>query len=159
MNQPDRDTAGVIAPPPLLYAGFFLAGLGVDYLWPVETLRDLPSAARYVAAIVLFLLGAAFAVPALLRFKAAGTNLPTYRPTTALVTGGPYRWSRNPIYVGLSLAYAAIAVAAAAAWSLILLAPLLVVMRYGVIAREEAYLERKFGAPYQGFKASVRRWL
>jgi protein-S-isoprenylcysteine O-methyltransferase Ste14 len=159
MKDTAHDIAGVIARPPLLYAGFFLAGVALDYLWPLDMLRELPAAARYVAAAALFLIGSAFAVPAFFGFRAAGTNVPTWLPTTALVTGGPYRFSRNPIYVGLSLAYVSLALALAAAWSLVLLAPLLVVMRYGVIAREEAYLARKFGAAYASYKASVRRWL
>jgi protein-S-isoprenylcysteine O-methyltransferase Ste14 len=159
MTATNTDTAGVIARPPLLYAGFLLAGVALDYLWPLDTLRDLAATPRYVAAGALFLIGGAVAVPALLGFRAAGTNVPTWLPTTALVTGGPYRFSRNPIYVGLSLAYVSLALALAAAWSLVLLVPLLVVVRYGVIAREEAYLERKFGDAYRNYAASVRRWL
>lgn len=159
MTESDRDTAGVIARPPLLYAGSFLAGVALDYLWPLDLLGVLPATPRYAVAAALFLIGAAFAFPAFFRFKAAGTNIPTNRSTTALVTTGPYRFSRNPIYIGLTLAYVSIAVATGAVWSLILLVPLLVVMRYGVIAREEAYLRRKFGPDYESYTASVRRWL
>lgn len=159
MTGSDRDTAGVIAPPPLLYAGFLLAGVALEYLWPIGMLRALESGLRYGAAVVLFVIGGGFAFPALYRFKTAGTNLPTHLPTTALVTAGPYRFSRNPIYIGLTLTYASLAAAFAATWSLILLVPLLAAMRYGVIAREEAYLARKFGPAYEAYKTSVRRWL
>ena len=77
----------------------------------------------------------------------------------ALVTGGIYRHTRNPLYVALALVYAGIAVAADSLWALMFLAPCLGVIRYGVIAREEAYLERKFGEEYRRFKSAVRRWL
>ena len=93
-----------------------------------------------------------------MRFNRAGTNVPTYRPTTALVTGGPYRYSRNPLYISLFLAYAGIGIVADNLWILALGVPLFLIMRYGVVAREERYLERKFGQAYRDYKASVRRW-
>jgi protein-S-isoprenylcysteine O-methyltransferase Ste14 len=92
-------------------------------------------------------------------FRALGTNVEVYRPATALATGGPYRFSRNPMYVGLTLAYAGIGIAANALSVLMLLIPLLALMRYGVIAREEEYLERKFEDAYRRYKVSARRWL
>lgn len=159
MTDTQHDTAGVLAPPPLLYAGFFLAGIGLDRLWPIEMLRRADPEWRYATATVLFVIGAAVAVPALRGFRAAGTSIPPHRPTTALVTSGPYRFSRNPIYIGVSLAYVALAVALASTWALILLPPLLAVLHYGVIAREEAYLERKFGPEYRRYRQAVRRWL
>jgi protein-S-isoprenylcysteine O-methyltransferase Ste14 len=93
------------------------------------------------------------------QFRAAGTNVETPKPATTIVTHGIYRLSRNPMYVSLTLLQAAIGVAAGSLWIVTLLAPTLAVMRYGVIAREERYMERKFGAPYLAYKASVRRWL
>jgi protein-S-isoprenylcysteine O-methyltransferase Ste14 len=96
---------------------------------------------------------------ALGRFRRAGTPVCTNRPTTALVTVGIYRRTRNPMYVALTLLYAGIALAADSFWALALLAPLLLLMRYGVIAREERYLAREFGARYLEYRAAVRRWL
>jgi protein-S-isoprenylcysteine O-methyltransferase Ste14 len=93
------------------------------------------------------------------RFNRAGTNVPTYRPTTALVTDGPYRFSRNPLYISLFLVYAGVGIAADNLWIVGLGVPLFLIMRYGVVAREERYLERKFGQSYLAYKASVRRWL
>jgi protein-S-isoprenylcysteine O-methyltransferase Ste14 len=89
----------------------------------------------------------------------AGTNIPTHRPATAIVTGGPYRFSRNPIYLGLFVGLVGLAIAFDDLWLLIALAPFALVIRYGVVAREEAYLERKFGEVYRGYCARVRRWL
>jgi protein-S-isoprenylcysteine O-methyltransferase Ste14 len=85
--------------------------------------------------------------------------VPTNEPTRALVTTGIHGWSRNPIYVGLFLVYAGIAIAARSPWAFILAVPLAITIRYGVIAREEAYLEQRFGDAYRNYKARVRRWL
>ena len=89
----------------------------------------------------------------------AGTNIRPDLPTTALVTEGPFRFTRNPLYLGLTLMYAGIALLIPGTWPLLLLVPVLLVMRWGVIAREERYLERKFGEPYRAYLGRVRRWL
>jgi protein-S-isoprenylcysteine O-methyltransferase Ste14 len=81
------------------------------------------------------------------------------KPTTALVTEGPFRYSRNPSYVALTLLYVGVALLINALWILLLVVPALVVLRYGVIAREEAYLTRKFGEAYRQYTTQVRRWL
>ena len=94
-----------------------------------------------------------------LRFKAAGTNVPTWMPSTALVISGPYRFSRNPIYLALTIIYLGLALAYGSWWPIVLLAPVLIVMRFGVIGREERYLEAKFGDAYRAYRASVRRWI
>ena len=85
--------------------------------------------------------------------------MPTNEPTRALVTTGVHGWSRNPIYLGLFLLYGGIAFAARSPWALILTLPLAITIRSGVVAREEAYLERRFGDAYRSYKARVRRWL
>ena len=84
---------------------------------------------------------------------------PTNTPTRALVTTGVHGWSRSPIYLGMFLAYGRIGIAARSPWTLILTVPLAITIRYGVVAREEAYLERRFGDAYRDYKAGVRRWL
>ncbi len=152
------ETAGVIARPPLLYGGFLLAGLGLEWQWPLEAFSALPRERSLLFGGSLIALGAGLLVAAFRRFKAVGTNIPTWQPTTALATDGIYRLSRNPIYVGLSLVYAGLAIAAGSFWPLLLLVPLLLIMRYGVIAREEAYLTRLFGDEYRNYQKRVRRW-
>ena len=89
----------------------------------------------------------------------AHTSVDPMKPTTALVTEGAFRYSRNPIYVALTLLYVGVALLINALWILLLVVPALVVLRYGVIAREEAYLTRKFGDAYRQYTAQVRRWL
>ena len=150
-----KDTAGVIAPPPLIYFAFLLIGLGADRLWPVAVL---PQGPRYAAAAVIAL-SLALVISAFGQFRRHKTSFKPHEPSTALITEGPYRYSRNPMYLALSLLYAGLSIATDSPWTLALLAPLLVVMHYGVIIREERYLERKFGDDYRRYKATVRRWL
>jgi protein-S-isoprenylcysteine O-methyltransferase Ste14 len=99
------------------------------------------------------------ALTALRVLSRAHTPVDPTKPTTALVTEGPFRYSRNPIYVALTLLYLGGAFLVNALWILLLVVPALVVLRYGVIAREEAYLARKFGTAYHQYTAQVRRWL
>ncbi len=89
----------------------------------------------------------------------AGTNVNPREPTTALVVSGPFRFSRNPLYVALTLMYAGLAVVANAFWVLVLLVPVLLVLHSGVVRREERYLEAKFGEAYRQYRARVRRYL
>lgn len=153
-----NDNPGVIAPPPLIFLAFLGAGLGLDFLvFRVPT--GLPAAVRYVLAAVLAVAALLLGFGALFRFRRAGTHPEPWRPTTAIVTQGAYRFTRNPMYLGMALLYAAVAVAADSVVALILIVPLLVVIRYGVIAREERYLIAKFGDEYRRYQASVRRWL
>lgn len=150
------DVAGVIARPPFLYLGSLLAAVGLDWIFPAplpEHGLGLPF------AILLSVAGLALVATCFRRFKAAGTSVPTWMPTTALVIAGPYRFSRNPIYLALTLIYLGLGIGYGSLWPLVLLAPLLIVMRYGVIGREERYLEGKFGEAYRAYLSSVRRWI
>ena len=146
------DHPGVIAPPPLIYGGFLALGFLLDWLWPIA------APARHGEAIVLAGLGVAIALTALREFRRAKTNVQPHKPSTAIITGGPFAYTRNPLYVALALFHAAIAIATGNVWVLLLLIPALLVVRYFVIAREECYLEAKFGAEYLSYKGSVRRW-
>jgi protein-S-isoprenylcysteine O-methyltransferase Ste14 len=155
----DAATAGVVARPPLLYLACLLMGLGLDYALPLPL--PLPEAVvfRWTAGGGLILAGVAIVAAGARNFGRAQTPVPSNRPVRALVTTGIHGWSRNPIYVGMFLIYAGICIAAASPWMLILALPLAIVLRYGVVAREEAYLERRFGDAYHDYKARVRRWV
>lgn len=153
---PARDRPGVIAPPPLIYLAGLAVGAGLDWAWPAPLL---PQLAQYVLGGVLIAAGLGLILTCALLFRRHGTHIEPYRPTLALVTAGPYRVSRNPIYVGLTLAAAGVAAAVDSAWMLAMLVPVLVVMHFGVIQREEAYLEAKFGDAYRVFRGRTRRWL
>jgi protein-S-isoprenylcysteine O-methyltransferase Ste14 len=106
----------------------------------------------FAAALALF----AWAIATVTR---AGSNVPTSLPVTAIVDTGPYRFTRNPIYTAMMLALAGVAFAFDSLWPLLTLAAFAAVIRYGVVAREEAYLERKFGDVYLRYRTRVRRWL
>jgi protein-S-isoprenylcysteine O-methyltransferase Ste14 len=97
--------------------------------------------------------------PGLATITRAGSNVPTNRPTTSIVDAGPYRFTRNPIYLGMMLGLVGLAIAFDSLWPLVTLVPFALVIRYGVVAREEAYLERTFGEVYRRYRARVRRWL
>ena len=105
------------------------------------------------------LVGLAIAAAGIRNFSRAATPVPTNQPTRALVTTGIHGWTRNPIYLGMFLLYGGIGVAARSPWTLIFTLPLAITIRYGVVAREEAYLERRFGGVYRDYKARVRRWV
>jgi protein-S-isoprenylcysteine O-methyltransferase Ste14 len=154
----DTATAGVIARPPLLFLGALLLGFASDRLLPFPFTVPGGDSVHWMVAGSLILIGLALAAAGIRNFSRASTPVPTNEPTRAPVTTGIHGWSRNPIYVGLFLVYGGIAVAARP-WALILTLPLAITVRYGVVAREEAYLERRFGDAYRDYKARVRRWL
>lgn len=153
-----KDAPGVIVPPPLLYAGTLLAGLLLQRLLPLTT-PGLPRRPAQLAGAALLAAAGTLAFTAFRAMARARTEVNPYRPTTAIVTTGPFRFSRNPIYLSLTLLYLGVTLLFGALWPLLLLAPLLAVMHGGVIAREERYLDGKFGDEYRRFRARVRRWL
>jgi protein-S-isoprenylcysteine O-methyltransferase Ste14 len=151
------DTAQVIIRPPLVWALAVIAGFALNWLMPLPFAPAAVPAgwlggAVFVLALALF----AWAITTITR---AGSNVPTNMPTTSIVDTGPYRFTRNPIYLGMMLGLVGLAIAFDSLWLLASLVPFFLVIRYGVVAREEAYLERKFGEVYRRYRARVRRWL
>jgi protein-S-isoprenylcysteine O-methyltransferase Ste14 len=158
----DPGTPGVIARPPLLLLGALLLGFGLDHLVPLP--RPIPGTGSFhtIGAIIsgaLTLVGIAVFTASIRSFSRAGTPVQGTRPTRTLVTTGIYGWSRNPIYLGMLFFLVGIGIAVRSPSILLLAVPLAITFRYGVIAREEAYLERLFGDAYCDYKARVRRWL
>jgi protein-S-isoprenylcysteine O-methyltransferase Ste14 len=152
------DVAGVIALPPLIFLGFLAAAAVLEAVVPLAVLgaHAIP---RYLAGAVLAAGGFVMILMGTRRFLAAGTNIPPSLPTTALVVDGIYRRTRNPLYLGTTLIYLGLGVAAGSIWTIVLVVPLLWIINIGVITREESYLERKFGDAYRAYKARVRRWV
>ncbi len=149
------DNAGVVVRPPLLYAAALGAMLVLRWLWPLPILGRAalwPGLALVALAVGLLVWGRQTLV-------AGGTNVDPSLPSTAIVTSGPYRFSRNPLYVGLALFYFGLTLALDSWWGIVLLAPVLIVMHRGVIQHEERYLEQKFGDGYRQYRAAVRRYL
>ena len=154
-HEPDRSNA-IIRPPIALLIAFGV-GLAVDWLYPLPFVPA--SVPRLLTGGAIFAAGLALAIWAILTLRQAGTEVETTKPVTAIVSGGPYRFTRNPIYSGMLLGLVGLAVGFDTLWILGTLIPFYLVIRHGVIAREEAYLERKFGQAYLGYKSQVRRWL
>jgi protein-S-isoprenylcysteine O-methyltransferase Ste14 len=154
-----KETAGVIARPPVLFLAAGLLGHAADRLQPVSFPVPAGDPLHRIISGSLIVIGLAIAFLGIRDFSSAETPVPTNQPTRALVTIGIHGWSRNPIYLGMFLIYGGVGVAAQSVWIVILALPLALIVRYGVVAREERYLEQRFGEGYRRYKARVRRWL
>lgn len=142
--------------PPLVYLISLVTGVLIHLAKPLPflpgTLAVPLGASLVVVAIALFSYSVA-------KFRAAGTPVPARKTTTVIVRTGPYRFSRNPIYLAFSLLQLGIAIWVNSLWLLATLVGAVALIHYVVIPREEQYLERRFGAEYLDYKGSVRRWL
>lgn len=154
----DTATAGVVVRPPFLFLAALLLGSVLDRLLPLPFAVPKPDLLHWTVAGGPILIGSTLAAAGIRNFSRARTPVPTNEPVRALVTTGIHGWTRNPIYLGIFLVYVGIGIAAQSPWTLILVLPLAITIRFGVIAREEAYLERRFGDAYRDYKARVRRW-
>ena len=150
------DTPAVIAPPPLIYLVALATGLILEALLPSASV---PPAVSWSVGGVLVIAGLTLARSFFRALHRANTPVSPYSPATALVTTGPYRFSRNPGYVGMTLGYAGIAILSGALWVLVPLVPTLLLIDRGVIRREERHLERAFGEEYARYRARTRRWI
>ena len=150
------DTPGVIAPPPLIFAGGLAAGLAINLLRPTPFLtRVLSRLFGWPLVISGLLLG----LWGFREMRRTGTNVDPYHPTTAIVEAGPYAFTRNPLYVAMTLVYGGLSARANALPAVALLPAVLHVVHHYVIKREERYLERKFGEEYVRYRERVRRWV
>ena len=151
-----QDRHPFVPPPPLVYAGFFLIGLGLDYLWPAPLLSAPVQYgvgfALVAASLVLFWL-------TLREFAKAGTSAHHRKPTTTVLTTGPFARSRNPVYVSMTLCFVGAAIAVDGPLVLAMVAPAVAIIHLFVIRTEEAYMARKFGADYERYTETVRRWI
>ncbi len=159
-TQTERSTSSdhpnVAVNPLALYLFSILAGMLLQWLRPLP----LPSGTvGIIAGLLLILGGVVLARRANQEFDWQGTHVNPDFPATAVVTTGPFRYSRNPMYLALTVIQIGVGLALGSLWLLITLFPALIILHFGVIAREEAYLETKFGQVYQAYKAAVRRWI
>ena len=151
----ESDTCGVRIPPAYYLAGL-LAVVAIEIAFPIG------GAPFWVVLPVALICGALWLSldgGAMLHFRRAGTSMVPLNPSTALVISGPYRFTRNPMYLGMAFLYVALAFALGVIWALVLLPLVIAAVDQLVIAREEAYLVRKFGQPHRDYMARVRRWL
>jgi protein-S-isoprenylcysteine O-methyltransferase Ste14 len=158
----DTGTAGVIARPIHLFPAALVLGFILDHVLPLPFAIPRTGMMHSISAIiagVLILIGIALFAAGVRNFSRASTPLPTNEPVRVLVTTGIFGSTRNPIYLGFFILYVGIGIAGRSPWIIALTLPIAVAVRYGVVAREEAYLERRFGDAYRSYKARVRRWL
>jgi protein-S-isoprenylcysteine O-methyltransferase Ste14 len=156
---PETDSAGVRIFPPAVYLGGLVIGYALNWLWPVPIL---PGDADPIVRIVggaLALAGIALMLLAVAAFRRAGTSPNPTVATSALTFDGPYRFTRNPMYLGMALLLAGLAGIGNALWPLLAVVPVVAIIQTQVIAREERYLETKFGEAYRAYRSRVRRWL
>ena len=154
-----RDTAGVIAPPPLLALAVVVIGLALDWLLPAYVLTILLSLVERIAlGMILIAAGLGLAIPAIRAFRSVGTPAEPWKPSVALATDGIFNWLRNPMYVGGTLILAGLSVLLASDWMLVMTIVFVPVIHFGVVKREEHYLTAKFGDAYRLYMQSVPRY-
>jgi protein-S-isoprenylcysteine O-methyltransferase Ste14 len=156
VNDTDRDNSGIVFPPPLAYVIGFGVGYGLHRIMPI---RLAASGAWRAPGWTLIAIAAAVMLSALVTFRRVGTTPNPTKPAAALALGGPYRFTRNPMYVGWVFAYVGAALLVNAVWPLLLLPVVIAVVQRMFIEKEERYLEQKFGEAYRQYKARVRRWI
>lgn len=151
-----NDRPRLVANPFLVYIGLGLCALLLQKLAPLPFLA--PSSARLIGLLIM-ITNLVIGLPAVRSMFAARTSPNPARPTTALVHSGPYRFSRNPMYIGLTLLYTGLMVIFRLPWGLVLLPIVIWLITNWVIVPEEKYLEQKFGEEYSSYKSAVRRWI
>ena len=156
MSPKPHEGPGLPVHPPVLYLAGLLVGMGLNSLWPIA---PVPGRWGSPVGVMLIVLGLTIMPPVLAGFRRAGTPFDAHRPASALVTEGPYRFSRNPAYLALTLWYLGLGLLLNNGWVLLLALPLVGVMHRWAIPREERHLEARFGDQYRRYKAAVRRWL
>ena len=155
-----RDGAAVRFPPPLIPLFTILLGIGLDRLWPIRPGFQLPAPARYwVGGLIVAGATLGLGLWPVILFRRSGQSEIPWTPTPSIVERGPYRFTRNPMYLQMVLVCIGVAVLLWNAWILLLVPLCAWALQRFAIRPEEAYLERKFGAGYLAYKQRVRRWL
>jgi protein-S-isoprenylcysteine O-methyltransferase Ste14 len=152
-----KDRTGIVIPPPLLFAVPLLAGWIAGQWWEWRLLPNRTATIFVGAAFILA--GVAIALAGVRRFRAAHTTVLPFGGTTRIVTSGIYRWTRNPMYLGMAVAYTGVAILLNSGWSLVLLPVALGLVYLLAIRREERYLTEKFGDVYRQYCATAPRWI
>jgi len=156
---PTTGAADVAVKPPILFLAALGLGCILSLVLPIGPGLVSPNRLGFGVGVIFVVLGLALGGLSVRRFILAGTSPDPGEPSTALVVEGPYRFTRNPIYIGFILIYFGLALILTSLWVLALLVPVLIVLQRGVVEREEAYLHRQFGEAYRKYQARVPRWL
>ena len=159
MGQDMQDYADVVVKPPILFLGAILLGCLLSWIVPLGPGLGAANALALSVGGALAAVGLALFVVSVREFRRAGTSVVPGEPSTVLLDRGPYRYTRNPIYISFIVFYFGMAIMLTSTWMLLLLIPVLIVLQRGVVEREEAYLQSKFGEAYRKYQARVPRWL
>lgn len=154
-----RDAPDIVALPPLIWLGALLLAVLLEVVLTPGLFPPPFDPVASGAGALLLAAGAGTAVAGAVAFRRAGTNVHPRHPALVLVETGPYRFTRNPMYLGMLLILPGIGMIGSLDWAVPMVVPLWLVLHHGVVLREEAYLSDRFGAPYDAFRARTRRWL
>jgi protein-S-isoprenylcysteine O-methyltransferase Ste14 len=152
-----KDHARVVAPAPVIYGAAFALGLAAEFTLP-NLLLPRTGGALWLGAFIIAL-SVLLVLSAVRALDRAGTAFDARKPTSTIVSDGAFRYSRNPTYLSLTLLQVGLALVLGSPWVMMMVAPAVVLTQWGVVRREERYLEAKFGDQYRRYKTSVRRWL
>jgi len=153
-----KDHADIVAKPPVIYAVPFLIGILLNKFFSLKILSSV-STSLLILSWILVVLGFFLAGWTLLTFLKKGEDVRPEKPTTVIIANGPFRFSRNPIYLSFNITYIGFSLILNNLWLIIFLPFAFLVLRYGVVSKEEQYLERKFGKKYLVYKKRTRRWI
>jgi protein-S-isoprenylcysteine O-methyltransferase Ste14 len=151
-----KDSPDVISCPPMVFAGALAAGM--LWSWMIPSPKFSAESLKVLGAM-LGVFGTTLAFWGAYTFRRAGTHVRPSRPVTALVTGGPFRYSRNPFYLAMTVIYIGITLYVGFLWPLVTLVPALIMVQWRIVRREEQFLESRFGEDYRAYKARVHRWI
>lgn len=155
-NSLNTDSARVIAPAPALYAVAFLVGLAAEFALPIT---PLPRVVELWLGAVIILISIPIVISAVRALVRGRTAFDARKPTTSIVIDGAFCYSRNPTYLSLTLLYVGLAFVVGSLWVVLMVVPAVAVTHWGVVVREERYLESKFGEEYRRYAQRVRRWI
>lgn len=159
MTDEIKDNPNVIAPPPLIFLSGLLLGGIIQWFHPLYIFSFDYLVYSRIAGVLIIAGGLGIILTAHLKMKKARTNIEPWKPTNAILSDGIYSYSRNPVYLAMVLIFCGVKLIVNSVWLLPALVLVLIVIHFGVILREEKYLERKFGEEYLGYKKRVRRWI
>ncbi len=150
------DNAGVVAPAPVIYGAAIAVGLSAEFALP---LAPLPRPVGFWLGVAIIAASISIVVSAFRALARARTAFDARKPTISIVTDGAFRYSRNPTYLSLTLLHVGVALVLGSLWVLLMVVPAVAAIHWGVVLREERYLEAKFGEEYRSYARKVRRWV
>lgn len=157
---PKNESPGVIFPPPFILLFFLMAGTLLQFAFPLEIFAPFTlGSLQFLAGLVIISGGIGLAFWGVRTFSKAGTNVATHKAALLVVSDGPYKFTRNPMYLGMQILLIGTGIMFSSEWFLLLWPMFFLVLRFGVVAREERYMRKKFGAQYVALLNRTRRWI